>query len=274
MVGVSSSAPCVERSGRRACLAERQPPFQKGKPLGEYVIRRPFYILAFVALGVACKPKAGDSCKPGEGACSEAPAALVCVDGKLAPTTCKGADGCTPRPFRCDFRGNAPGDPCIEAEQGATYCGPGWKSRVTCVNGKVAVEQCDGPAGCYADGTSKGCDRIRKVGADCTKRSAGVDAEEDFCSSDKRDWLQCRAGKYALVAHCRGTGGCRSQGDVITCDTSVGELGDACVGKFRTCSTDVSRILRCDGSKLGEDEVCGKGKACRVQSGEPSCAPL
>ena len=228
--------------------------------------------LVGTSLASGCKAKPGDACKS-QGVCEQGANALVCVDGHYAATSCKGADGCSKQPFRCDFRGNADGDACYEAKDGASYCGAGWKSRVTCESGRVSVEQCGGPHGCYAAGDeAKGCDRDLRVGAPCKKNVGVLASIENWCSNTKNEWLQCKDGKLELLARCRGPIGCSTIDGRVDCDATIGELNDPCVGKFRTCSTNGSLVPSCTDGKLEQATQCPPGKPCLVENGEGSCA--
>lgn len=198
---------------------------------------------------------------------------MVCVDGHYVATTCKGADGCSKQPFRCDFRGNVDGDACYDAKAGATYCGPGWKSRLSCESGRVSIEECKGKNGCYAAGGEdvKGCERDMKVGAPCKKNVGVLASIENWCSNTKDEWLQCKDGKLELLARCRGGAGCFTEGGRVDCDTTIGELGDPCVGKFKTCSSNGALLLSCANGKLEETARCPEAKKCVVENGEGVC---
>jgi hypothetical protein len=224
-----------------------------------------------LALGTAlvvtgCKSaKAGDACT-GNPQCTGRQAALLCVSGKYVATGCKGPDGCMKSPFRCDYRGNAGGEACYEPASPASpmSCTPDKKARVRCAKGKLERDECDGPKGCSPrTETTMSCDRTLHAGSACS-------SDGDWCSSDGADWLQCREGKLVVAGKCRGPSHCRSLGDAIACDSSLGEPNDPCVGQTKACSGDGKSLLACRSNALVLDSTCPPGKTCRP-SQDPAC---
>jgi hypothetical protein len=221
---------------------------------------------------IACRPKPGDACRTGDGECTSGPDALVCVDRAIVAMTCKGPAGCSKGPLRCDWSGNAEGDACYEAPAGAQRCAPDGRARVSCVKGRVHRETCEGPQHCKATGEERAsCDKLLAVGAECTVKVVLGEALDDVCASDGSAWLQCRDGKLAVVTPCRGKGGCRAQQGMVTCDGSVGIVGDPCIGRARTCSTDGAKVLACKDGRLVDERACSAGAKCETVQGEPRC---
>jgi hypothetical protein len=227
---------------------------------------RGWLFVSVLAMVVGCKGKPGDKCT-GAGECEGRDKALLCgLSSKYVSATCKGPDGCTSSPFRCDFRENGLGEPCSDGSSShPMHCTADKKARVRCVDGKVDRDECDGPGGCYSKTeTTMGCDRALKVGGAC-----GVDGE--WCSSDGKDWLTCKGGKLAIAAKCRGPGGCKPFGDAVACDVSIAEVADECMGSGRACSLDGTRVLSCAAGKFQLETTCAKGKSCRSTSEGASC---
>lgn len=212
---------------------------------------------ALMALFACRSAKVGDACS-GENVCTGPESALVCVSGKYAAAECRGPDGCRKSPFSCDFRESADGSPCYESRAPAApmSCSGDRKARVRCFKDKVEREACEGPQGCFPKGeTTMGCDRALRAGAACTQ-------DGDWCSGDGSDWLQCREGKLVVAAKCRGRQGCKAFGETIACDSSLGEVGDPCLGKAETCAVDRKSILACAASRLAVHQACPSGKQC------------
>jgi hypothetical protein len=222
--------------------------------------------LALALVGVGCKSaKAGDTCS-GDPQCTGAHTALLCISGRYTAAECKGPDGCTKSPFRCDYRGNANGDACFEPASPAApmSCAPDKKARFRCAKGKLERDECDGPKGCSPrTETTMSCDQTVHAGSPCS-------GQGDRCSSDGADWLQCREGKLVVAARCRGRAHCQPLEDTVACDSSVGELRDPCFGQAKACSVDGKSLLACKGNTLQVDATCPSGKTC-VPSADPSC---
>lgn len=223
-------------------------------------------VFAVVVLLAACKPKPGDKCAE-PGVCFDRQTALLCgANGRYEAAACKGPDGCTEGPLRCDFRGNAHGERCVDLADGhPMQCTADKKARVRCSEGKVDRDECDGPKGCYSKtATTTACDRAYKAGAACS-------VDGDWCSNDNLEWLKCRDKKMFVAARCRGPLRCTSLTDAIACDTSVGEPNDPCVGEGKSCSVDGKAVLACKGASLVVDTSCAEGKTCRPSSSTPAC---
>lgn len=214
----------------------------------------------------ACKSaKPGDPCaSTGDNQCTGPETALVCIQGKLTPATCKGG-GCQKSPFTCDYREAPHAAPCFERSSPAApmACSADKKARVRCVKGVVERDECEGANGCFPKSeTTMGCDRAFKAGAACS-------SEGDWCSDSGDDWLQCRHGKLEIAARCRGPARCKPFADTIACDTSFGAASDPCIGTAETCSVDKRSVLRCEAGLLRVHAACPTGKAC--DPAHPGC---
>ncbi len=108
--------------------------------------------------------KAGEKCpKPGIRIVGKT-TAVICAEGKKAEIVeCKGPKGIAPKEIlpECDIRGNAEGDPCAPLFA-ISEC-EGTKKKFSCdfsfdkdtAMGKVKIETCNGPKGCYREKIDK-----------------------------------------------------------------------------------------------------------------------
>jgi hypothetical protein len=224
----------------------------------------PALLLAIASSG--CKPKEGGKCSGGA-ACADEHTELACVDGKYAAMPCRGQDGCvaSDNVASCDIRGNSEGDPCVAAGASAKACTADGKTEVECVAGKTKVTLCDGPMGCTGSGESTSCNRMIRLGDACAK-GAG-----DSCLNDKKTWAVCEDGKWTVQALCRGPRGCGPFMGTISCDTSLGEVGDPCIGTSTACSVDGHAALECKDGHLAKDRDCKGPTGCSFTKGGLSC---
>jgi hypothetical protein len=94
----------------------------------------------------------------------------------------------------------------------------------------------------------------KKVGDSCT-------GSEGACSNANAAFF-CKDGKLAEMP-CRGAGGCKTSGNVVSCDNDVANIGDACdKDDDPACSVDKKSYLKCVSSKFALDSVCRGPKAC------------
>jgi hypothetical protein len=230
-------------------------------------IRAPLLaLLAGIALSACGKPKPGDACKGG-GVCLDAQGgALVCVSGKWVETSCKGPDRCIKEPFKCDVRGNAAGDACLEEEGRPMVCSTDKKARIRCTANKIERDECDGKQGCFSKtAATMGCDKRLKAGDACSLNG-------DWCSSDQKDWLTCKDGKLVVAGHCRGPAACAPFADTVACDVSVAEAEDPCSGTTTACASDKKSVLACRGGTMKVDQPCPADKPCSASGREAACA--
>ncbi len=98
------------------------------------------------------------------------------------------------------------------------------------------------------------------VGSTCRTEEAAA------CDSAGPRMLVCRSASYVMYSDCRGPGGCRLEGDTVSCDTSGNSAGDTCPpqseGKVR-CDPDGGHdILRCVDGGLTAIYTCPTGTLC------------
>ena len=152
----------------------------------------------------------------------------------------------------------------VDCEANTATCS-GTGAALYCKGGKFAEMPCHGPAGCKEAGEKITCDNnLASVGDACDHDG------DPACSTDKKTRLKCTAGKFALDGACRGPKGCswQSKGDTDTfdCDTSVGQVGDACDGDDSTCTENKKQLLHCEGKKLVLVDACKGPKGCWIDA--------
>ncbi len=179
-----------------------------------------FGFAAFTMLP-GCTAKAGDACTKGTASCADGSNELTCQDGKFIQAPCKGAKGCKVEgeKMTCDISANKAGDVCSKDDEGNSACTADGKSLIQCLKGAYVVSACGGPAACKQKDSKYECDKsIAAVGDSC--EGAG-----NACSTDGKSLLECKGGKLAASAECKGAKGCKVEGDKINCD--VGDAAQA-----------------------------------------------
>jgi hypothetical protein len=259
------------------------------------VIRRLFLVAPLFLVALACKGEGGgaasSSSKLAAGAPCSATMKPVCegttgyVCDVLGGSTtqeiqCKGPKGCKVAlgKLDCDFSTNAAGDACPYTDDAQAMCSADKKQKVACRDRKIAVEECRGPKGCFIDGGATHCDHaVAQEGDSCGSDVVGVGGGY-ACSLEKKDSLQCRAGKYVLDAHCRGPKGCEPGSETpdqkLHCDSSIQQEGDPCDTAqllHFSCAVDAKSVLQCDGKVWKKDEACAGGKKCQREGSKVGC---
>jgi hypothetical protein len=155
---------------------------------------------------VTCDNKfgqSGDGCnkETSDLACtSDKKGELRCKDNKLVlASTCRGPKGCwwESSTLHCDTDVADLTDPCEDDDDLA--CSSDGKSLLKCKSAKYSVENtCKGPKGCKVDGTKVHCDDdIADPGDACA-------TEGDLaCSTDKKQLLSCKSGKFKVDSACK-----------------------------------------------------------------------
>lgn len=235
------------------------------------VLRQTLLLIVVVVLSVGCKPRVGSSCEKGEARCLDGQRELICQAGKFVETACKGPAGCTAneKGTNCDFSGNKPGDPCSLDEDGAAICS-GHDVMVACHGGRYALVPCRGALGCSnAEGRALCDGSLAEPGDPC--RGENVKA----CSVDSTQVLICKQGVMQRFYQCRGKGGCTSQANKLTCDTSLARLGDACDQKLEgqafACTPEKTAVLSCKGGAFVLEQSCKSGQVCEVNGTTTEC---
>jgi hypothetical protein len=131
---------------------------------------------------------------------------------------------------------------------------------LTCSNGLVTAMPCRGPKGCTSNASQVQCDNSLALAGD------GCDAPGDVaCGVDHKSALECQNGKFALAETCKGARACEVQGDKISCDNDVADLGDPCrIEADYACTSDKLMALKCVSKKFQPLNTCRGKDGCRV----------
>lgn len=219
---------------------------------------------------VGCKPGPGSTCQSHEAHCLDAKRALVCDEGRLVETPCRGKAGCSTAQERvaCDISANLPGDACSQAEQGVAVCLPDG-AMLSCHGRKYERVACRGPRGCEMLGEQASCDQsVAEPREVCNKEGAKA------CSTDGSQVLVCTGGRLAPLYFCRGEAGCRAVAGKLSCDQTLARLGDACdktLGGSTACAADKKSLLVCQAERFALSERCKAGKSCKVDGQSTQC---
>jgi hypothetical protein len=84
--------------------------------------------------------------------------------------------------------------------------------------------------------------------------------------------LECKVGAWVALP-CRGLGGCKRQGNTVTCDMSANVEGDACASTAEgkgLCTTDGLGTLECRDGRLVKTNTC---RTCTVVGDQVICQP-
>ena len=126
-----------------------------------------------------------------------------------------------------------------------------------CKDGTWLAAPCLGPGGCKSDPKDFSCDTsFSKAGDACTKETRYA------CSTDKKDRLRCKGGKWVSTAQCTKEPGCDPGNFLNGCPGAVSSEGDECdMGsdpkkKSYTCSVDKKAVLLCKDGKWKATEQC------------------
>lgn len=235
------------------------------------------FVGILLAAGCKGKKKAGDKCTGNEASCIDKTNILECHDGVFAQMACKGAKGCSEKAtgatrsgktvttnfaVECDFSGAAPGEACLDD---SSQCSADKTTMVTCKGKKITLTKCLGAKACAESPTQIDCDTsVQPPGGPC-------EPEDVACTPDKKQMLQCVAGKLTVAANCRGAKGCTVEGRKIGCDHGAQNVGDLCEtdGDYE-CAADKKAILKCATGKWAVDQKCGK-KSCVTTGHDVGC---
>jgi hypothetical protein len=227
------------------------------------------FVLALAAGAASgCSPKAGRNCSTeGREHCTDVHHALVCVAGRWKEVPCKGPQGCAGagEKSHCD-------DAVADAQEACgaesdVACSSDRRAYLTCANHTWTLAgSCRGPKACTVGANEVTCDSTLARLDDACNR-----AGNHACSEDQKSVLVCTAGKFVLASRCLGPKACSIAGDQVSCDDSLGEVGDPCEGDHYACAVDGRAVLQCKAARLAHDEACGKRQACKVQGNKVGC---
>jgi hypothetical protein len=104
----------------------------------------------------------------------------------------------------------------------------------------------------------------------CDNSLANVDDACDqpndvACAVDHKSALECQNSKFVLAETCKGARGCVVDGDKISCDNDVSDIGDPCQteGDY-ACTSDKLLALKCVAKKFQALNTCRGKDACKV----------
>lgn len=145
-------------------------------------------------------------------------------------------------------------------------------SALLCQGGVIVSLPCRGPGGCQGVGASSECDDdLAEEGDNC----AMTQSENYSCTTDHKKELLCTEGKFVVRRTCKGQNACAIAANLIHCDDSVADVGDACVEEAGeanyACSVNKSLELVCKGKKFEESNSCRGPKGCWIQGESESC---
>ncbi len=186
------------------------------------------YVACLLLLSCNRTPGPGDSCKKTDIRCVDGKTELACEDGVFISTPCKGPMGCREDAKRltCDVTGNADGDPCSKDEEGVAQC-IGDKGRITCRDGRYAIDACRGEQGCRGETGVIRCDQSKSQEGDPCHGTT------NSCSLDAKSVLTCHDGKFAVAAQCPGAGGCTVASGEVNCDLGKKDEGKTAKSRGR-----------------------------------------
>ncbi len=84
--------------------------------------------------------------------------------------------------------------------------------------------------------------------------------------------LECKVGVWTSLP-CKGTNGCKREGDVVKCDMTGNAEGDACASSAEgkgLCTTDKQGTLECRDGSLKKTNSC---RTCEVTGDTVTCTP-
>jgi pimeloyl-ACP methyl ester carboxylesterase len=164
----------------------------------------------------------------------------------------------------CDSSVAALGGHCV----GGSTCSVDHDALLECESGEwKRKDDCLGPEACRIEGQSVRCDRSRgRLAAVCSSPGAVS------CSVDGKARLRCADGQFALDRKCHGPLGCRTiASGMLSCDQSLGEMGDPCDPDDFVCNSDKKSLLRCDAGRLVQDRKCRGDLGCWMSSDQIHC---
>lgn len=223
-------------------------------------------VVAVLAGG--CSKKAGSSCKGNESMCLDKKTALSCRQGAFVEVACAGPLGCSKYQdhANCDTSIAKPGQACMGEEDEYACTGNGKRALVCSKSGSFGLYlECRGKNGCSMLGRTPSCDvSVAEKGDPC--KTTGALA----CSTDQKQMMICRDGKFAVHRYCRGQNGCANPGETPTCDESLSLQGDPCgVPGQVVCSEDGKSELVCQGGVYAMSRPCRTGCTVTSKPGRP-----
>lgn len=206
---------------------------------------------------VACAKPGGD-CSDTPGSCTDKVSHLVCVKGKYALETCKGAGGCTDdKGLVCDNSKAGVGDGC--GHEGARACSTDGSKELRCRDAAFAIEwSCRG--GCTLDPSNNPkCTPTGETGDACRPDSI-------VCDGKGKTQLSCVDGKLTPTRTCHGALGCQTEpGGGVRCDRTQAVEGEDCREEGRgACDAARKNVLVCQGGHFRTQLHCLGPLSCEL----------
>ncbi len=111
------------------------------------------------------------------------------------------------------------------------------------------------------------------LGVGCGQPKAGDKCDTTgFLCADASNALECKVGAWVSLP-CKGPGGCKRESDLVKCDMTGNEVGDACASTADTkglCSKDGKATLQCYDGTLKQTNTC---RSCTVSGDTVVCQP-
>ena len=107
----------------------------------------------------------------------------------------------------------------------------------------------------------------------CRSREGAKCKPGESTCNGKDSALACHDGKLEAVA-CRGPLGCTKVQEHASCDDSIADVGDPCMGiteEEYACSVDKKRALLCNGKKFERFLECRGTAGCNLLGQQVSC---
>jgi hypothetical protein len=103
-------------------------------------------------------------------------------------------------------------------------------------------------------------------------KEGGTCDSAGFLCADASAALECKGGAWVKLP-CRGSGGCKREADIVKCDMSASQEGDACASTAQgrgLCTSDMKGTLECREGVLVKTNNC---RSCAVNGDQVVCSP-
>src|SRR5450755_3588119 len=131
---------------------------------------------------------------------------------------------------------------------------------LVCSNEIATALPCRGPKACTSSASQVQCDNSLALVSDRCDQPGDV-----ACAVDHKSALECQDGKFTVAETCKGARACEVDGDKISCDNDVADLGDPCRAEADyACTSDKLMALKCVAKKFQSLNTCRGKDGCRV----------
>lgn len=134
---------------------------------------------------------------------------------------------------------------------------------LVCRSGIFVNVSCPGPLACSKFENHVNCDTsLGNPGENCMG-----ELDEYACSTDKKQTVICKSGKFEPYLQCRGPTGCAMNGRLPNCDLSIAAKGDPCKkDEIFACSVDGTQMLACRLGKFDTYRYCRGANGCTASA--------